>query len=158
MKNWKWILFTIIASVIIIFSVNMAFAAETYEISKVDDYHAKVKTTNVEENTYTLPEIDKKIETHVTSKQSWVDDKTASDLRAEEGILLHDTEKAKWEAYKADCATIEVCAPGDWVTETDYAESICVTGPDGVMYKCLVGHVSGVFVDDLAEGKWEACV
>lgn len=42
----------------------------------------------------------------------------------------------------------------DWVTATAYVPGD-VRDHDGVIYFCLVGHTSGTFATDLADGKWE---
>ena len=42
---------------------------------------------------------------------------------------------------------------GAWVTATNYAAKDSVTNGSGV-YVCVLPHLSGVFADDLAAGKW----
>lgn len=41
-----------------------------------------------------------------------------------------------------------------WVTGTAYAVADAVTEDNG-LYTCLAAHTSGVFADDLSDGKWE---
>jgi len=43
---------------------------------------------------------------------------------------------------------------GTWVTDTPYYERELIIGPDGDWYACLAGHISGVFVTDVASGLW----
>jgi hypothetical protein len=41
-----------------------------------------------------------------------------------------------------------------WQTATAYAIGATITGPDNLLYVCLLAHTGGVFADDLAAGDW----
>lgn len=43
---------------------------------------------------------------------------------------------------------------GQWVTATAYSLNNYAVGPDGKFYRCIAGHTSNVFADDLAAGRW----
>jgi len=46
-------------------------------------------------------------------------------------------------------------SPDAWVTATDYIDGDFVTQA-ATVYRCVEGHTSGVFADDLTAGKWVA--
>jgi len=58
--------------------------------------------------------------------------------------------------YTNDGQLIKTLTTTDaWITSTSYTTSYSYVKESNIIYKCLIGHTSGVFATDLAAGKWE---
>ena len=82
-------------------------------------------------------------------------------IRANLAILQRDDELLRDQVVKAHTLDTDVlaliataCTPrGDWATETNYGIGDIVLFSD-LAYLSLQAHVSGIFLDDKAAGKW----
>jgi 16S rRNA U1498 N3-methylase RsmE len=148
------------------FTINVFAAKPVVTTEKVDDYHIKVivtkekikngeTITTVREKTKTINEINAKKAQHTGAQQSWVDSQNASEILVEENLATQQEEIDALDEMLTDCTSLGIIEIPAWLTNTAYsADDMVVEGE--VNYKCLVGHTSGIFADDLAAGKWEA--
>ena len=107
----KWIVFTVIASMIMIYGVCFAEP----KVEKIDNYKAKitlsnttdkegVKTTVTQEKTFTLKELEAGKVASETALKSWVDNK----VKCDENIAIQTAQVALWDKLIADTKALGI--------------------------------------------------
>lgn len=86
------------------------------------------------------------LEASVADVAAFMQNVIRSDGALQNGVVTYDSLSASLQTAGLSPATA-------WVTSTAYAAGVNVA-INGLVYRCLVAHTSGVFATDLAAGKW----